>query len=108
MNINSKKILFLSGIILSVIAWISYARFCYITSVEPDLSIKEYDKRYFSDYPPLLEGINKTNIATIIILATSIALITASGYLTSKFKIICWVIQAINIVVFSMLVMAYM
>jgi hypothetical protein len=107
-NNKSKKIFFLSGIVLSVLGWISYARFWYITSVEPDLSINEYDKRFFSDYPPLLDGINKTNIATIIILAASIVLITASGYLSGKFKVIVWTIQAINIIVFSMLVMAYM
>jgi hypothetical protein len=107
-SLRNQLSLIITGILLSVIAWISYARFWYITSVDPDLSISEYDKKYFSDYPPLLDGINKTNIATIIILAASIALITASGYLTGKFKIICWIIQAINIIVFSMLVMAYM
>jgi len=107
-NSKSKKILFLSAIILSILGWINYTRFVYITSIDPYLSVDEYDKKYFSGYPTLLAGINKINIATIIMLAASIALVAASGYLTSKFKIFCWIIQAINIIVFSMLVMAYM
>jgi len=107
-NSNSKKIFFLSGIILSILGWINYARFVYIVSIDPYLSLAEYKKKYFSDYHTLLAGINKMNIVTIIALAASIALITASGYLTNKFKIFCWVIQIINIIVFSMLVMAYM
>ena len=108
MNSKSKRILFFSGIILSVLGWINYARFVYIVTIDPYLSLAEYKKKYFSDYPTLLAGINITNIITIIVLAISITLITASGYLMGKFKIFSWVIQTINIIVFSMLVMAYM
>ena len=108
MNSKSKKIFFLSGIVLSVLGWINYARFVYIASIDPYLSLAEYKKKYFSDYPTLLAGINKMNIITMIVLTVSIVLITASDYLTGKFKIFCWITQAINIIVFSMLVMAYM
>jgi hypothetical protein len=107
-NLRFSLFFFITATFLSFLGWISYARFIYITSIDPDLSIAEYDQKYFSDYPSLLDGVNKANIATIIIIAASIVLITASGYLSSRFKVLAWIIQGMNIIVFSMLVMAYM
>ena len=103
-----KRIFFILSLIFSLFGWISYARFVYITSVEPDLGVHEYDKKYFAGYPQLIDGINKANIATIIVLVASIVLITASGYLSGRYKVLAWIVQVLNIIVFSMLVMAYM
>lgn len=104
---KQKFLLFISAIILSIISWINYGRFVYITSIDPKLDIQAYDQKYFSNYPSFIAGIDKINIAIMIVIAVSIVLITASGYLSSSVKIFAWVVQAINIAIFTMLVMAY-
>ena len=108
MNNKSKAILFLSSIILSILGWISYGRFVYVTTIDPDLTIEGYDKKYFSNFPKLLNGIDKTNAATAIILALAILLIIFSGFLTKKYRIFAYIILILDGIIIAMLSFAYM
>ena len=100
--------MFSLSIFLSLLGWFYYARFVYITSVEPDLSIAEYDKRYFANYPIWLRGIDKVNLATVIILVLAILFIIISGYLNRKSKILAYTILILDGIVMGMLMLAYM
>ena len=100
--------IFTVSIFLSVLGWFNYGRFVYITSVEPDLSIAEYDKKYFANYPIWLRSIDKVNLATVIILILAILLIIISGYLNRKSKIIAYIILILDGIVTGMVFFAYM
>jgi len=100
--------IFSVSIFLSLLGWFNYARFVYITSVEPDLSIAEYDKKYFANYPIWLRSIDKVNLATVIILILAILLIIISGYLNRKSKIIAYIILILDGILTGMVFLAYM
>ena len=103
-----RKTYFVSGLVLSIIGWITYGRFVYINSIDPELTIAEYDQKYFSNYPSLIGGINRINITTLALIAASIVMITASGFLSNRSKVFAWIIQGVNITVLCMLVMTNM
>lgn len=111
LNMRKKKtVCFIIASVLSIIGWIIYGRFVYITTVDPDLSISEYDKKYFANNPSLLSGIDEINITTIIVLAIALSLIAFSGYLLSKTKMktLAVSLMILDVLVLSMLVMAYL
>lgn len=101
-------ILFFLSLLLSLIGWINYARFVYITSVDPELTIPEYDEKYFKNYPKWLNGIDKFNLATIIILGLAIIFVFSSGYLKKKLKTFDYIIIIVDGTVIGMLLFAYM
>ena len=108
MRNNISLFLFSSGILFSIIGCINYARFVYITSVDPDLTIPEYDEKYFINYPGWLNGIDKFNFATGIILLLAIIFTVASGYLKKKLKILDYIIIVADGTLIGMLLFAYM
>jgi len=108
MNSKSKTILFLSSIIFSILGWISYGRFVYVTTIDPDLTIEGYDKKYFSTFPNLLNGIDNVNAATAIILVLGIILIAFSGFLFRRYRVFTYIFLILDSMIIAMLAFAYM
>ena len=103
-----KLFLYLSGIIFSILGWIGYARFVYITTIDPDLTIEGYDKKYFSTFPKLLNGIDKANAATAIILVLAVVLIIFSGFLFKRYRVFAYIFLILDSMIIAMLAFAYM
>lgn len=108
MKNKASLIVLIFTILLSIAGWLNYARFVYITSIDPDLTIPQYDEKYFSQYPDWMNGINESNITTISILSLAIILMIFFVTMMKKIKPFPIIIFILNGLIILMLGMAYM
>ena len=108
MKIKFQGLLYTTALLLSMFAWVNYVRFVIITTIDSELSIKEYDKKYFHQFPNWLNGIEKMNLAIVTSSVLAILLIIFSGYLTKKYNFIAYIILIMDAATFGMISVAYM
>ena len=100
--------IFIIALLFSLAGWLNYARFVYITSIDPNLTIQQYDAKYFSKYPAWLNGVNEINIASIIILVLAIILMAIFIYIRKQLKVPVLIILILDGLIILMLLFAYM
>lgn len=108
MKNNITSIVLLCSIMFSIAGWMNYAYFVYVTSVDPDLTIPQYNAKYFSGYPGWINGINESNLATIIVLCAAIILMVLFVIIKKRLKLLSVLIFVLNALVALMIGMAYM